>query len=330
MASDTQTHRERARQLRPRERTGLPALLRRPQYKLLALALAVVAWTYVQGDEVHETRIKAPVEWQLPPELISPEQLPASISLTVRGTRAATRRAREVEVVLPVDISDIGVGEHALAFDDFAPRNLPPGVEVLGTSPASVRFALDEVADRKVSIRPVLVGEPEGGLVDEVILEPQVVEVVGPRTVVEQLREVDTVPIDVSTLAGDTEIAVDLDLPRTVRLADGGTRPVAHVRVVSRAGLRQIRAPVVVWGDAGWVVSPAEVTISLQGPTADLRRIDPQEVIAVVHLPDDAADPRYEAGYGAREGARLRVLHPGGERVEVEVVTPAGVEVVRR
>lgn len=309
----------------------LLSTLRHPQYKLLALALAIVAWTYVQGDEVHETRIKAPIVWTLPPHLTTPEPLPNAVMLTVRGTRAATRRAREADVVLPVDISDIGVGEHALAFEDFTPRNLPQGVEVLSTSPSSVRFALDEIATRKVSLEPVLVGDPgPDHAVGEVTLEPQVVEIVGPRGVVERLREVKTAPLDVSELREDSTLDVDLDLPRSVRLANPNEAPRARVQVVPRNEARDWVVPVVVWGSYDWVVQQGEVRVSLEGSAESLRAVGAQDVIAVVHLPESPERTRFEAPFGPTEGPRLRILHPGGDRVRVARVSPARVEVVRR
>lgn len=307
------------------------ALLRHPQYKLLALALAIVAWTYVQGDEVHDTRIRVPVVWTLPSGLTTPEALPSTVSLHIRGTRAATRRAREADVVLPVDVGGIGVGEHTLSFGDFPPRGLPSGVDVLSTSPSSVRFVLDEVAGRKVSVQPVLVGEPaEDHLIEAVDIEPEVVEIVGPRVVVEPLREIETAPIDVSGITADTVIDVDLDLPRSVRLVDPGVQPTAEIRVVRRDTTRVYRAAVVVQGGGDvWAVSPSTLTIELRGPSSALEQIEDHEVVAVVRAPESLG-ARFQASWDPAGQGSLRVLHPAGRRVDVEAVEPSTVEVVRR
>lgn len=306
-------------------------VLRHPQYKLLALALALIAWTYVQGDEVHDTRIRVPVVWTLPRGLTSPEALPSSVTLHVRGTRAATRRAREAEVVLPVDVGGIGVGEHALSFGDFQPRGLPSGVEVLSTAPSSIRFVLDEVAGRKVTVKPVLVGEPGSDhLIESVDVQPEVVEVVGPRATVERLREVDTAPIDVSRITSDTRVRVELDLPRAVRLVDPTVQPEAEIHVVRRDTTRAYQATVVVQGgNDGWIVHPGTVRVELRGPAGALGEIDEHEVVVVIPPPRGLAG-RFEAVWDPGGQGNLRVLHPAGRRVDVRSVEPARVEVLRR
>lgn len=306
-------------------------VLRHPQYKLLALALAIVAWTYVQGDEVHETRIRVPVVWTLPRGMTTPEALPSTVTLHVRGTRAATRRAREAEVILPVDVGGIGVGEHTLAFGDFRPRGLPSGVDVLSTAPSSVRFVLDEVAGRKVAVKPVLVGEPAPDhLIDAVDVHPEVVEITGPRVVVEPLHEIATAPIDVSRITGDTVVEVDLDLPRSVRLVDPGVTPTAEIRVVRRDTKRAYEATVVVQGGSdAWRVRPATLTVELRGPAGALGAIEDHEVLVVVRPPDGGGG-RFDASWEPGGEGRLRVVHPAGRRVEVEGVEPSRVEVVRR
>ena len=80
------------------------AIVANPWTKLLSFALATGTWLYVQGEEVHETRIKAQIAWTLPEDLVATEPLPTSATLTVNGKRSAARKARESAVRLVVDL----------------------------------------------------------------------------------------------------------------------------------------------------------------------------------------------------------------------------------
>lgn len=306
-------------------------LFRHPHYKLLSFAIALFAWGYVQLEQVGEAEVRAKVVWQLPPGLSSVDQLPRRVELSVRGTGADIRRARAARVELPVDLRTIGSGEHQVEFGAFRPEGLPEGLEILGCSPSSMTFRLDELVTRKVSVEPVHVGEPASGyLVGDVSVEPAVVALEGPRGVVAALTQVKTRPVEVSGLSADARVPVELELPRAVGLV-AGTELTAVVSVVPELERRTFSAvPVVAWQQSGWTTEPGTVEVILEGPAEALAKVPADEVVAFVHLPDTPDRARYEAPWGPKEGVRLRVLHGVGDAVEVVRVEPARVEVVRR
>jgi len=309
----------------------LKRLVRNPQYKLLSLLIALLIWVFVQGERVHEANIRASVNWTLPPALMTVEPLPAAITVRVLGTRSATSRARESTVAIPVDISSLGVGPHSVDFASH-PAEMPSGVEVVRFQPGNLQFQLDEIAQRKVRVRPSLVGDPTPGhTVDEVRVEPAVVEVVGPRLLVANLQEIFTRPVDISGLTKDGSFEVQLDLPRSVRQADEDVRPRTTVTVVPELERRMLgNVPVHLWQAPGWRAIQESVEVTLEGPAVDLAGLDASEVVAFVHIPDAPEKPRYEAQFGPMEGVRLRVLQPGGKAVRVVKVLPSSVEVIRR
>lgn len=304
--------------------------MRNPWYKLMSVALAVVAWYFVQGDQVHEAKIKSSIDWTLPPTLTATDPLPTHVVFTVRGTRAATRRAKAASVRLPVDIQDIGIGAHSLEFETFAATGMPAGVEILAYSPSSVRFAVDEVAERKVEVRPVLIGDPElGHAVGTVDLAPTVVEVRGPRALVAALSEVATAPIDISGLSSDRSMVVELDLPRGVERT-GQARIEATVEVVAQVERRVLEdVPVHVWGRHDWRPIQEAISVTVEGHPKQLAALDAASTLGLVHLPDPPEGGRYTATYGPEEGVRLRVLLQASEDVRVVRVEPRQILVVR-
>ena len=311
----------------PRERV-LSFLLEHPLAKLFSLLLAGAIWFYVQGEEIADARVRAEIDWQLPPGVMSVEPLPNQVAVTIRGTRVATRRARDMPVRIVVDLRDAGVGEHGVDLSTAAPQGLPSGVEVLGVAPNAVRLVLDEVTTRRAAVSPVLVGEPaEGFEISEVTLDPEVIEVRGPRSAVAGLDAVRTQPIDVSGINETGPRQVVLDLPRGVTLE--GLPPVAQVAVRSRRERRIIvDVPVHVRGHWDWKPEPDTVDVTLEGRASTLATVSPETVVAVVIVPDGAAArSSFDAWWGPQDGVRLEVLHPGG--MEAAAVQPPSVRVTR-
>jgi len=293
--------------------------------------LALSAWLYVQGDEVHETKLKARVAWTLPEGLTTTEQLPVTVTVLVRGTRQGVRTAEASTVIVPADLTDFSVGEHVVDLESMGVRGLPPGVDLLSVLPSAMRFVLDDVATRKVALDAKLVGDPAPGFaIASVSLDPAVVEVSGPRVVLADLPSIATKPIDVSGLAADTIVDVSFDPPRGVFVGDQAP-PRAAIRMVPEVERRVLQGvPVYVWRNYDWRPEVAMVEVTVEGPAESLRQMGTEHVVAFVHLPDRPSDASYEAAHGPTEGVRLRILHPGGEEVDVISVSPNRVKVVQR
>jgi len=306
-------------------------LTRNPGYKLLSFSIALVAWLYVQGEQVVEAKVRARAMWTLPPDLLAVEPLPASVTLTVAGRRNAIRRAAQGDVRVPIDLSDVGIGEHTVDFSSFPPEGVPANVQVLEVTPATIRFALDEVLAKKVRIEPKLVGDPQDGYqVVDVAIYPQVVSIRGPRVIVDAVSEIPTLPIDVSGFSADVGQRVELDLPRSVALVSDEVIRVV-VDVEPKVVRREISAaPVDVWRLSGWTCIPDTVRVVLEGPTAQINEIGEDDVVVFAQLPDPPDRTEYEAPFGPTEGPRLRVLHGGGDEVRAVSVEPNVVRVELR
>ncbi|MFT4626620.1 MAG: YbbR domain-containing protein [Myxococcota bacterium] len=307
-------------------------ITRNPGYKLLSLAVAVAAWVYVQGGEEQEARIRARLVWELPEGLVPVEPPTQEVTLEVRGTRAATRRAHDRDLTIALDATALPTGTHEILVEGLQVEGLGTSVELLGVSPETIQLELDEIARRNVAILAVQVGEPAPGYaVSGIAIEPAVVPITGPRVTVERLREISTAPIDISGLRTDASIAVALELPRGVELY-GDIEPILRASVSVAPNLeREVIAnvPVQVWQEAGWYTAVQTVAVTLEGPASELRSLAPEEVVAFVHLPEAPDRDRYEAPYGPSEGLRLRILHARSDDVTVVRVEPSSVEVLR-
>jgi YbbR domain-containing protein len=279
--------------------------------------------------------VRGTVEWTQPPGLVAVEPLPLTVSVAVRGSRSAVRRAERADVRLRVDVSALQTGAHLVELSAYSLEGLPASVQAERISPSSVGFTLDEISARKVVVDPVLVGAPAPGFhVASALPDPLVVSIRGPRVAVQDRIEVRTRPIDVTGLDADASLPVRLDLPRGVELVGEEALEVVIDVEAEFVRRRVEKVPVVVWPGRGadegdWRPDPEVVTVQLEGAATGLSRLADEEVVVFAHLPEEAPAARYPVRFGPTSGGRLRVLHGAGSGVNVVAVEPRQVELVR-
>ncbi len=305
------------------------ALLRNPGTKLMALMLAMVAWLWVQGQENHMVRIRVPLRFLASPTLVNVDPLPAAVSVTVEGTRAATRRARNTEMLIEVDLSKEKAGPGELLIDTYAVRGLPTGLAVLEYSPDRVRIRLDERSNRNVSVKPSYLGEVAGeGSIVSVTVVPDVAQVTGPRAVLDTLSVVPIKPIDVSGISESTQLDVELDLPRGVQTDWAGLATIVVEPRVQTLTISDVPVAVLRHSDA-YVPDSSSVTLLLHGPTKVLRKLRTERLVLTIELPEDPTEERYVAAFQAPNTPRMDITLPVAEGVEVHT-PPKPIVVVRR
>ena len=310
----------------------LRRLVRHPHYKLLAVAAALIAWLYVQGTEVVEERIRVNVGWVLPPDQMSVQPLPGTIQITVEGPHNAVRKARKVGVSVSVDLTEVATdaSEYLVDFDNAQINKLPANVVVKETTPREIRIELDAVGHRFVTVEPVTVGEPlAGSMVEEVKVEPSVVELRGPKVKLDPLKSVKTLPIDVSGLRHDKRVQVMLDPPRGVE-AMGVENLEARIDIEPTVAARVIvGVPVQVRGREGWAIQPATIKVRLEGPAASLQKISDEDILGLVVLPKVIKRSSYEASFTAIDEPRGTVIVPS-DSVRAVLVEPNVIKVVKK
>lgn len=317
-----------------RVRGWLEVLVRHPVLKVISFFFAMVIWLYVQREQVVQQAVRATVDWTLPESLVLADSVPEEVVLTVEGSRAALRRAQLSDVVITADLSQATIGSTPVEFISLPRTGLPQMTEVKATSPSTATVVLDEQDTRNVEVVAATVGDPATGYgLGPIKIDPAVVEVKGPRTVVAEMQVVTTLPIDVSGLSAWSEPQVQLDLPRGVKLADPDRVLTARIPVEALFAEEAFSGVRVVSPDQDWEVLTTEVKVVFQGPQAKLDQLDlkaSSAVLAVVHLPDNPSRSRYEVPFGPRDGLRLEIVYPYSEEVEVVTVEPSVVEVRRK
>lgn len=290
--------------------------------KAAALVLGVLVWFTVSGPQVERDIHDVPVVYRnLPPNLQIVDQT-QSVDVHVRGVDSlVSRLAPGTDVRVEVDLAGQAAGTLVLPLrvDQVL---APIGIEVAQVDPGTVTLTLEKAGVLDVPIRATIEGEPRPGFViEDVMVEPASVAVVGPERRLRETRSAVTerVMIDGQDRTVTERVSVgvlDAELrlrePRlvtvTVRIEPEGERELPLVPVVPRNLSPAVRVS----------ATPNTVSLTVRGSSAALARLEGAAVVAFVDV-SGLPRGRHEVPVQAELGRRLRVtrVHPSAVTVTI-------------
>ena len=284
--------------------------------KLFSLVVALGLYAFIHSAESAQRTVEVDVVVLPPPpdrQLLT--QLPTQVAVILRGPRSQLDALKRDEIgSLQIDLRS---GRGSQINLDAGTLKLPTGVSVLQMYPAAVETRWDDIVQKEVQIQVARTGEPAQGLTVKgaVLVEPAQVTARGPRSTLNVMQLVRTVPFDVSGLPeGVHKRQLSLDRPPSLVTYQTDT-VVATVEIARALVPRELpKLKVQVVGIVKATVQPATVTVRVTGTAEDVQAIDPDAVVARV-------EPKM---------AGLDITKPGNAYLEVLVDLPkvSSVEVI--
>jgi len=239
--------------------------------KLLSVLLASLVWLFVMGEEHSERSYSVPVQIsRLAEGLVLLNEEDYVVEVRVSGPRGILNNLSDDGFAATLDLAPYGKGEVDVPIAKESIR-APKGVSISRIRPATIRVHLDSVVEKKIPLNAVVHGQPAAGYeVRGVELEPTFLRLTGPESLLAQITEIPTTPIDVTGLTGDATLPVQVDFQR--HLVSWPPRPLlAQVVVAPRMVTRSLPVEAVVTGKprVGYEVTKVEVTpeaVVVRGP----------------------------------------------------------------
>jgi YbbR domain-containing protein len=277
--------------------------------KLLSLALGVLTWLLVSGEQVVERTMRIPLEFtNLPARLELAAAPPPLVDVRVRGSSGALSRVAFGELAAVVDLRAARPGQRLFPLTVGDVR-APFGIEVVQVSPSNVSVTFEPSATKVVPVVPEVAGNPlDGYLVGAIATDPPTVAVVGPASAVMQLTQAITEAVSVAgaSAAVVEEVNIGVADPSVRLQAPGSAR--VRVAIVPQPIEWAVSAiPVRPANGASVQIAPPEVTVYVRGP-------------------------RETRGAGAADfdaSVDVEGLRPGLFMLPVRVTPPAQIGVVR-
>ena len=289
--------------------------------KLLSVALAVLLWMVIAGEETVERGLRVPLELQQFPsglELLG--DVPTTADVRVRGASGTLGRLSPGDIVAVLDLRGARPGERLFHLTPEQVR-APFGVEVVQVTPSTVAVVFETTGTRSVPIEPAIEGKPAAGyMVGTIVVTPPSVEVVGPESAIRRVTEALTEPVSVADAQRRVEESVNVGtLDPALRVKTLRTVTVA-VDIVPAPLEQTVRnRPVHLEGLAPTLTAsatPSDVDVTVRGSREELARVRPDDVTAFVDL----------AGLGAGEYP-LTVRAKSSRDVGVTRIEPQTIQV---
>ena len=289
--------------------------------KLVSVAIAVLLWMVIAGEETVERGLRVPLELQqFPPGLELLGDVPTTADVRVRGVSGTLSRISPGDIVAVLDLRGARAGERLFHLTPEQVR-APFGVEIVQVTPPTVAVVFEKAASRIVPIKPATEGRPAAGyIVGKTTADPPTVEVVGPESAVRRVTDALTEPVSVAgavrpvqetVTVGTLDPAVRVKTQRTVQVT---------VQIVPAPLEQTVRdRPVLLRNLAANLTAtpiPSEVDVTLRGSREALARIQPDDATAYVDLTDMGAgeytvtvhaDSSRDAGVARIEPAAIAV-----------------------
>ena len=258
--------------------------------KASALGIAILMFSLVHGAEDMERNVYIDVVVRPPADaadMILVTETPDRVRVRLKGSRARLNAIRQ-ESLPPVDVK-LKTREEPRYYFEKEMFDLPTGVSVVQVVPPSLTFKWVPRAVRELPVEVLLDGKLSSGLEwsGEPEVFPETVEVDGPRDVVNSMRTVRSMEIDVSEL---DEGVVQREVPLVGPPANTSFEAQAvlvTLRVQPKMTERML-SPLRV--DAEGVVPralrPRAVTARIRGPVAIVDELNPASILAIVNLTD--------------------------------------------
>ena len=289
-----------------------------------AIGIAILMFSLVHGAEDMERSVYVGVVVQPPSDaqdMILVTEIPDRVRVRLKGSRARLNAIRP-ENLPPVDVK-LKTKEDPRYYLEKEMFDLPTGVSLMQVVPPSLVFKWVPRAVRELPVEVSLDGKLSPGLewAGEPEVFPETMAVDGPRDVVNSMRTIRSMEVDVSALeAGVVQREVPLVGAPANTTFEAQTALVT-LRVQSKMKER-VLSPLRV--DAEGVVPralrPRAITVRIRGPEAIVDQLNPASVLAIVNLSDAPAN----------KGALAVPVELRGLPDEVEVVeiAPAMVTVL--
>jgi YbbR domain-containing protein len=203
-------------------------LFRNLGLKVLAVALGLIVWYLVAGEQIVERALRIPLEFvNLPAQLELVGDSPTAVDVRVRGSSGALSRIGGGELVAVLDLQSARPGQRLFHLSGEDVR-APFGIEVVQIAPSTVPMVFEPSMSKIVKIVPGVEGEPRAGFaIGAVSVDPATVEIVGPVSAVMRLTEAITEPVSVANAGapvtdtvnvGVSDPTVRLRVPTTARV----------------------------------------------------------------------------------------------------------------
>lgn len=256
--------------------------------KVLSLILAILVWMQMQLLSEHRTIVKFQVNLENLPEEVTLADLPEKIPFHISGRGYDILRLLTASPRIEINAANIRPGANKLSLDDYTIKNVPEDISIAVLGPAlegNLAVQTDVVQQKSFTVLPRFADEATRKLFNELrfIMRPERVSVTGPRTEVNKLKSIYTLPISSGMLSGDTFEIQAVSPDPSINILDNR---ISFSRVREQMASR-ILENIPIRGGGARSYFPSVVTIKVEGNPAIVNTLSPSDLIVTASAVSD-------------------------------------------
>jgi|GEM_PF-2347941 len=166
--------------------------------KILSVLIALGMWIMVVSGHEETKEMTVPVKLiNVTNGKVAIADYP-NVSINIKGAARLMQSLTNSDILLDIDVSAFTDGQsmRRILPADF---KTPLGLEVVDVKPSDLRITLDNISAKEVRVLPSIIGEVrQGYMVESITLKPNSVTVTGAKSVLSNLENISTMPINLS------------------------------------------------------------------------------------------------------------------------------------
>lgn len=304
--------------------------------KLIALFFAVLVYLTVSYKTGEEGVIQnVPVKITIPASLVNMEDSVPKVTLSIRASQRTLRRISIADFSIEPDIltSRYVPGEPYHIKLDPSEVKAPIGVSVIKIVPEEILVTLDQNISKKVEVLPKFKNEsglPKGYAVKSATLTPCEVVITGPGKIVEGIKNVHTLPIDLKDTFDSFDFMAQVDNSTNI-IKINPPKVMAKIDIVREEEEKIIRTvPLKVmtstkgnnYFDAE-LLSSANVDITVSGPKNKVSQITADQLKPYVEVSAFEKPGIYNADiscFCSMDGIKIKNIFPHQVQLKIAIV----------
>ncbi|WP_337833326.1 diadenylate cyclase CdaA [Geoanaerobacter pelophilus] len=189
-------------------------LLRNFWPKVVTVGIVLVCWLVIAVKQGGVVSVTVPIKFHnLPDDVVLLKSVPEDVEVQLNVFSNLIPSPRQLDIVADINLAKLHEGTSMLPIrtEDF---KLPLGVVVTSVKPSSVRIHADRKIRRELRIKTRIFGRLNGNSrVRRIAVEPEMVSVEGPASVVSRLEAVETEPLDLAAVRKNEVVERPLQRP---------------------------------------------------------------------------------------------------------------------
>ena len=166
--------------------------------KILSVFIALGMWIMVVSGHEETKEMTVPVKLiNVSNGKVAIADYP-NVSVDIKGAARLMQSLANSDVLLNIDVAAFPNGQsiRRILPVDF---KKPLGLEIVDVKPAELRITLDDITAKDVRVLPSIIGEvKQGYMVESITLKPNSVNVTGAKSLLSNLENISTMPINLS------------------------------------------------------------------------------------------------------------------------------------